>query len=49
MLKNDTTLGRDQNIDNNKANEFDMKELIELQGGCIYRQFAPYDDHYHNS
>jgi hypothetical protein len=49
MLANDTTLGRDQNIDTGKLNEFDIKDIIEIQGGVILRQFAPYDDQYHKS
>jgi hypothetical protein len=30
-------------------NEFDIKDIIETQGGVILRQFAPYDDQYHKS
>ena len=37
MLANDTTLGRDQNIDTGKLNEFDIKDIIETQGGVILR------------
>jgi len=49
MLANDTTLGRDQNIDTGKQGGFDVKGVIETQGGVIVRQFAPYDDQYHPS
>lgn len=43
LLKNDTTLGRDQLVELGKA-EFDITNLIQVKGGAIYRQFAPYDD-----
>jgi hypothetical protein len=37
MLANDTTLGRDQNIDTGKQGGFDVKGVIETQGGVIVR------------
>tara|TARA_B110000285_G_C15113445_1_gene612555 strand:- start:681 stop:905 length:225 start_codon:yes stop_codon:yes gene_type:complete len=45
LLKNDTTLGRENVVDLGKSSN-DIAKIIEVRGGAIYRQFAPYDDQY---